>query len=560
MDGGEKGVRLALVGFVSLIALVPMLRLLWEGVAPAGSPDLSIVIETWTRSATLRALRNTLVTGIGGTLLALILGTGFALLVALTDIRAKAALVFSFILPLVIAPQVTAFAWMQAFGPNSPLLGALGLAPPLGTRNPLVGPGGIILLLGLHHAPLVFLAVRAGLRLVPRDLVEAAQAAGAAPMTILRTVILPLLGPALAAGTGLSFVSAIGNFGIPALLGIPGGYTVLVTLVYQRLAGFGPRVLPEVAAIGLGLAALAIIGLAVQRWRIRRDDVRVVSLAATTPGWRLGTWRPVVEASVWVFMGLILVLPFAALIATSIVPAIGVELTWERMTFSHYAYVLWDYAAARRAFVNSFVLAGLAAAVLMMAAVPLAVLADWRRSRAIGFLAIAAEFPYALPGVVLAIAMILVLLKPLPIINLSLYNTVWIIFAAYLARFLTLAWRPVSAGLAQVDRSLEEAAQGAGASFIFRLRTVIYPLLAPAAVAGAIIVFLTAFNELTVSALLWSSGAETLGVVLFSLDQSGESTGAAAIAVLTVIATLALMGVGAALGRRLPQGVLPWRP
>ncbi|MSO55112.1 MAG: iron ABC transporter permease [Rhodospirillales bacterium] len=537
-----------------------MLRLLWEGVAPAGSPDLSIVIETWTRSATLRALRNTLVTGIGGTLLALILGTGFALLVALTDIRAKAALVFSFILPLVIAPQVTAFAWMQAFGPNSPLLGALGLAPPLGTRNPLVGPGGIILLLGLHHAPLVFLAVRAGLRLVPRDLVEAAQAAGAAPMTILRTVILPLLGPALAAGTGLSFVSAIGNFGIPALLGIPGGYTVLVTLVYQRLAGFGPRVLPEVAAIGLGLAALAIIGLAVQRWRIRRDDVRVVSLAATTPGWRLGTWRPVVEASVWVFMGLILVLPFAALIATSIVPAIGVELTWERMTFSHYAYVLWDYAAARRAFVNSFVLAGLAAAVLMMAAVPLAVLADWRRSRAIGFLAIAAEFPYALPGVVLAIAMILVLLKPLPIINLSLYNTVWIIFAAYLARFLTLAWRPVSAGLAQVDRSLEEAAQGAGASFIFRLRTVIYPLLAPAAVAGAIIVFLTAFNELTVSALLWSSGAETLGVVLFSLDQSGESTGAAAIAVLTVIATLALMGVGAALGRRLPQGVLPWRP
>ena len=560
MDGGEKGVRLALVGFVSLIALVPMLRLLWEGVAPAGSPDLSIVIETWTRSATLRALRNTLVTGIGGTLLALILGTGFALLVALTDIRAKAALVFSFILPLVIAPQVTAFAWMQAFGPNSPLLGALGLAPPLGTSNPLVGPGGIILLLGLHHASLVFLAVRAGLRLVPRDLVEAAQAAGAAPMTILRTVILPLLGPALAAGTGLSFVSAIGNFGIPALLGIPGGYTVLVTLVYQRLAGFGPRVLPEVAAIGLGLAALAIIGLAVQRWRIRRDDVRVVSLAATTPGWRLGTWRPVVEASVWVFMGLILVLPFAALIATSIVPAIGVELTWERMTFSHYAYVLWDYAAARRAFVNSFVLAGLAAAVLMMAAVPLAVLADWRRSRAIGFLAIAAEFPYALPGVVLAIAMILVLLKPLPIINLSLYNTVWIIFAAYLARFLTLAWRPVSAGLAQVDRSLEEAAQGAGASFIFRLRTVIYPLLAPAAVAGAIIVFLTAFNELTVSALLWSSGAETLGVVLFSLDQSGESTGAAAIAVLTVIATLALMGVGAALGRRLPQGVLPWRP
>ena len=55
---------------------------------------------------------------------------------------------------------------------------------------------------------------------------------------------------------------------------------------------------------------------------------------------------------------------------------------------------------------------------------------------------------------------------------------------------------------------------------------------------GTVIVFLTAFNELTVSALLWSSGRETLGVVVFGLEQAGESTAAAAVAVLTVAATL----------------------
>jgi iron(III) transport system permease protein len=558
-DGGEKVILAALLAFTGLTALFPIARLLLEGLAPQGTLDLTILHETWAKDATTRALGRTLVVALGGTAIAVLLGGVFGLLVALTDIRAKTALIFCFMLPLMIAPQVIALAWIQVFGPNSALLNAIGLAPPPGSRNPLYGRDGIILLLGLQQAPLVFLTLRAGLRSLPRDLVEAAQASAASPLRIVRTIVLPLMAPALAAGAGLAFVSSIGNFGIPALLGIPAGYTVLVTLIYQRLAGFGPRVLPEVAAIGLVLAVLAALGLLLQRLWAQRDDVRVVSLAAASPGWSLGRARPVIEGVAWTLLALVLGLPFAALLATSLTPAQGVPLTSASATLSHYAYVLFEHAATRRAFINSFSLAGAAALLLMLVAVPLATLADWRRSRSIRAVAVLAEFPYALPGVVLAIGMILAFLKPIPVLGLGLYNTVWIILAAYLARFLTLAWRPVSAGLAQIDLSLDEAAQGAGASFVFRLRTIVFPLLAPAAAAGAILVFLTAFNELTVSALLWSSGAETLGVVLFSLDQAGEAAEAAAVAVLTVAATLGLMGIGLAFGRRLPDGVLPWR-
>ena len=90
-----------------------------------------------------------------------------------------------------------------------------------------------------------------------------------------------------------------------------------------------------------------------------------------------------------------------------------------------------------------------------------------------------------------------------------------------------------------------------------RIRTIILPLVAPAAAAGALLIFLTAFNELTVSALLWSSGAETLGVVLFSFQQGGDSTYAAALATLTVVVSIALM-LSTLLVRGLPRGVLPW--
>jgi len=172
---------------------------------------------------------------------------------------------------------------------------------------------------------------------------------------------------------------------------------------------------------------------------------------------------------------------------------------------------------------------------------------------------IVTEVPYALPGVVLAIAAILLFLKPLPVVGISLYNTIWIILFCYLARFLVLGLRPIVNGYHQLDRTLEEAAQIAGARLPRRLSTVILPLVAPAAAAGALLIFLTAFNELTVSALLWSTGTETLGVVFFSFQQGGDSNYAAALGSLTVIVSIALMLSTLAVAGRLPKGVLPWR-
>jgi iron(III) transport system permease protein len=174
-------------------------------------------------------------------------------------------------------------------------------------------------------------------------------------------------------------------------------------------------------------------------------------------------------------------------------------------------------------------------------------------------LGVVAEWPYALPGVVLAIAFILVLIHPPPLLGLSLYNTIWILLVAYLARFLTLSLRTVTAGYLQLDRTLEEAAQMAGAGFLRRLRDVIAPPLAPVLVAGGIVVFLTALNELTLSILLWSSGNETLGIVVFSLEQGGDNLSAAALAMLTVVATLLLMLLAGRLADRLPRGALPWQ-
>lgn len=555
----ETGLLWGLVLLVAILSLLPIGRLVVEGLAPGGQFSASSLGKALASQTTWTATANSLVTAIAGTVLAVLIGGVVALLATLTDIRARNAFTFCFVLPLMIAPQVTALAWLQLFGPSSTLLKLVGMAPGLGSRNPLYSREGIILLLGLQYAPLVFLTLRAGLRALPKELIEAGLAAGAGPLTVLRTVVLPLMTPPLVAGIALCFVSCLGNFGIPAFLGIPGNYVVLPTLIYQRLAGLGPGVLSEVAILSLLIGAIAMAGILLQDFMLRRRDFRITTTSSAARPFELGRWRGPVEVALWSFAVLVLALPFLGLITTSLIPAFGVPLNAGTATFANYAYVLLEHAAAKRAFFNSFMLSATAAVAIVLICVPLAYFIVWKRSRALRLLNMAAELPYAMPGVVLAIAAILLFLQPLPVFGVSLYNTVWIILFAYLARFLVLGLRPVVSGYLQIDRTLEEAAQIAGAGLPRRLVTIIFPLVAPAAVAGALLVFLTAFNELTVSALLWSSGAETLGVVVFSFEQGGDSTYASALAAITVLVTVALMLSTLTFAHKLPQGVLPWR-
>jgi iron(III) transport system permease protein len=302
-----------------------------------------------------------------------------------------------------------------------------------------------------------------------------------------------------------------------------------------------------------------VIGIVLQDVMLRRRDFRISTASIIARPFELRRWQMPVEIGLWALSFVVLVLPLIALMLTSLVPSVGVPLTLKTATLGNYGFVLFGHDAAKRAFVNSFGLSATAAVAIVLFAVPLAYFLVWRRSRLLRVINLVTEMPYALPGVVLAIAAILLFLKPLPLLRISLYNTLWIILFCYLARFLVLGLRPVISGYYQVDRTLEEAAQVAGARLLRRLRTIIFPLVAPAAAAGALLIFLTAFNELTVSALLWSSGNETLGVVFFSFQQGGDSTYAAALGTLTVIVTTTLMLSTLLLARRLPPGVLPWR-
>ena len=553
-----RGLLFLVVLWLALASVLPLAVLVHTAFAGAGT-TLFDLLQEWRRPSIQRAIANSLTSSFGAMLMSLFLGGAAAILLATARMRGRRAFAFLFTLSMLIAPHVAALAFKTLLGPASPVLQAIGLAPPPGSANPLLSLTGIILVLGLHHAPIVMLTLLAGMRTIPHDLIEAAQVDGARPWRILRDLVMPLLaGHWLAAGL-LAFVAAFGNFGIPALLGLPVNIVTLPTLIYRQLSSFGPNVLPDVAGLSLltmliggSIIVLAIVLLG-RRGTALEPDRQLK--AFWTPG---PFMRAMIAIGGLALLLVVLILPLLSLLASSLVPSYGVALTAETLTMRAYAETLLRQAATREAFRTSLGLAGLAAILLAIAAAPMAFAIHRFAGRSRALLMLLIELPYALPGIVIAIAAILLFLRPLPVLGISLYATPWIILAAYLVRFLPLAVKPTLASMATLSPNMEEAGALCGARLLRRLATLILPSLLPALCAGGLMVFLTAFSELTVSALLWSAGSRTLGVVVYGLEEAGLTTEASALGVVTILVVGVVMALINALRPLLPEGSVPW--
>jgi iron(III) transport system permease protein len=552
--GGEHLLVSLLVLYVSFTTLWPLARLFSAAFQPGedGTP-LGLMLTTLASRSALRALSGTLQTALLSVAVSTVIGVALAFAVSLLKLRTRAALTFLILIPLIVPSQIMALAWIELFGAQSPILKPLGLAPPPGSTNPLYSTGGIALVMGIEHMPLVFIAVRAALRALPADLVEAARILGISPGRIGLGIVLPIVMPSVLAGSLIAFTAAIGNFGVPALLGIPGRISVLTTLIYQRLNGFGPAAAGQVATLALMLAAMAALAIVLRNIVTTRI---AVPLPAGTPF--VPTRRaPVIEFLLWIVVLILSLVPLAALTMTALLPAIGVAFGPDTISLDQFRAVL-DNPTVRRAFANSLLLAVITAAISMLVAVPLAFLSQRRTNPVLRLLDFVIEGPWVVPGTVVALGMILAFLKPLPLIGLSLYGTMAILVIAYLSRFLPLVLRPVAAAAQSADPALDEAARITGAGLNRRILSIFLPGVLPAAAAGAILVVMTALNELTLSTLLWSSGKETIGVMIFALQYEGNSTGAAAVAVLSTLLVLSLAGGATLIGSSMPKGTLPW--
>ena len=546
----ETCVMAAAVVALIVLVVLPLLFLLVGSVRGEAGLSLEHFTEALSGRLYVQALVNSLVLGAWTGLFSIIIGLPMAWAVSRTNVPAPALFRITATLSYLSPPFLTAIAYVNLFSPNAGLINVFlrdVVGAPWLTFN-VFSMGGLVLVTVLHTFPFVFLLASSALQSVDASYEEAAQILGAGRLRTALLVTLPLIAPAVLAGTLLAFVNAIALFGSQAILGLPGRIVTLPTRIYA-LFDYPPQY-GLASALSLMFIVITVAALYLQhRFLARRSYVTVGGKGARPQLIDLGPARWVLLGFCAAVFAVAIVLPYGALIAVSLSKSWGLSF-WKGLTLDNYRFVLFEYNVTQRAILNSLLLATLAATI----AVLLGAVIGWIdvRTKAKGrrLLDYAALVPLGLPGIVMAVALIQFWLT-MPV---ALYGTLTILLLAYIGRYIPLGVRAANTSLRQIDASLEESARVLGASWARTLREVTLPLIRPGLFAGWLLVFVPVIQELSASILLFSSSSITLAVAVYNLYETGYTEPVAALAMvnMAIISTALLAAHWLASGRARP--------
>jgi iron(III) transport system permease protein len=437
---------------------------------------------------------------------------------------------------------VLAYAATDALQPSGPLQTALreltGLRGALWPEVRSFGGAAVLFVAVLY--PYVHLLVRAALSERAVRLMEAARLLGAPLSRRIVGVALPMARPAIAAGVALAVMETLADYGVAAYFGL----ATFSTGIYRAWSVLGER------TAAAQLATLLLVLVALLLWAEQRAQARMRFTAA-----RLGAAADTAEARpvhltrgatllAWTVCGVPVLLGFVLPVAWLL------RLVWREAEYGEFGlpwarFVEWAG--------NSFTLAASAALIATTLALALAfALRGVARPSLLGALGRLLGLGYALPGVVIAVGVLLPLawaqavFPGLPLTALAT-GTVLALLLAYALRFSAVAQQAVAAGYARVPPSLDDSARLLGAGAPRLLLRVHLPLLRGAAFSALLLVFVDVMKELPATLLLRPFGSDTLAVVAYNFardERLAEAAFPALAIVLVGLLPVALLARG----------------
>ena len=232
------------------------------------------------------------------------------------------------------------------------------------------------------------------------------------------------------------------------------------------------------------------------------------------------------------YIAFTILLPTAVIFLVGSLKTYGLSFALSNLSLDNYKFILFDYKVTRDAIFNSVTLGFTAAIITMFAGVMISYVIVKMKVRGKGILEFLGMLPFSVPGSVIALGVILAWSGQF---GINLYNTVWIILVAYIARYMAFSLKANSAALEQVHDSLVEASRACGATMWQSLRDVVLPLVRPGMFAAFFLIFLPSLRELTVSIMLYAPTTRTIGVAIYTLNEDGETVMSAALAGIALI-------------------------
>jgi len=525
------------VAILVIVVAVPVLLILFNAFWVNGEFNIRDVAKIILEPDTYQALKNSLIIASGTTVGSTVVGTFFAWLVTRTDLPYKKFMRSMFLVPFMLPSFIGALAWKMLLSPNAGMINKffihnLGFSGPVFNIYSYLGICGVEV---MYLFPFVFIQVCGALERMDPTLEESARISGAGLFTITRKITIPLVLPSILSGALLIMLYSMAHFGTVAVLGIENGIFNIPTLIYYRIYQSGGSF--DSIRTGTVLATVLVVTAAIIIWLQRkilsRGHYQIIGGKSFRPmELKLRALRLPLLILCLLYIAFTIVMPTAVIFLVGGLKTYGLPLTWENLSLHNYKFILFDYKVTKDAIWNSVTLGFSAAVITMFAGVMISYVIVKMKVRGKGILEFLGMLPFSVPGSVIALGVILAWSGKY---GINLYNTVWIILVAYIARYMAFSLKANSAALEQVHDSLVEAARSSGATMWQALKDIVLPLVRPGMLAAFFLIFLPSLRELTVSIMLYAPTTRTIGVAIYTLNEDGETVVSAALAGIALI-------------------------
>ncbi len=505
----------------------------------------------------LEGLWNSLKMAIGSTLGSILIALPLAVLSTRYEFWGKRLLTSLLLVPLVLPPFVGVIGIKEILGQQGALNSLLMHLGIMNANTPVdwLGNGrlgGVIILNSLHLYPIMFLNISASLANIDPAMDEAAANLGASPWRRFRRITLPLAMPGIFAGASIVFIWGFTELGVPLMF----DYSRVTSVqIFDGIKDIGGNPLPYALVVVMLLACLTIFFI----------SKRVLGRHGYTTSGRaamVARTRPLSGYHSWLAAS-----AFLSVIFLAAQPHLGVLFRaiagdWDRtvlpssLTLAHYRDAL-SHPLTVPSIQNSLLYAGVATIIDIILGTAIAWVCVRTKLRGRAWLDAMAMLPLAVPGLVLAFGYLAMTREgqAFDFLLPSSGHPFFILVIAYAMRRLPYVVRSATAGLQQVNPTLEEAAQNLGCSPLRAILKVTLPLIAANLIAGGLLSF--SFSMLEVSdSMILAQKREHFPVTKAIYELAGNlGNGEALAAALGVWAmvflTVSLIGSSVIMGRKM---------
>jgi iron(III) transport system permease protein len=406
-------------------------------------------------------------------------------------------------------------SWLPALGwqrlvQQGGVMYRLGLDLPWVTHA-VMGPFGVVLVLGLRCVPFTFLAITAALAGLGQEFEDAARVHGAGRAAALRLVV-PILAPAIWSALAIGFAESVSDFGVAATLAYNSNFPLATYAVYQQIGNFPPS-FPLAASMGWLLVAAVAVPLALQARALRGRSYAVLSGRSRQAVRRRLSHRGAAAAAagVGLFYLLALGVPGFGAISGSLLGDYGGSFS---LTLVNYR-ALFHQAGLIGPLERSIFYAGLTSCITVVGGFIAARLLTRRRTRATRLLDFMLLAAVALPSVVFGAGYIFAYNLPVASrLGINLYQTVTLLIIAYTAASLPTNARVLVGSVAQLQASLADAARAHGAGAAVAWARGVLPVVSRPIVMAWLLTFCGVFLELPLSQLLYAPSQPPASVAI----------------------------------------------